>query len=244
MKTGTESRVSCSSCPIRHRAVCARADEDELAQLEKIKTYRTFAAGEPIVWRGDQLRYVASVVVGVATLSKTLEDGRKQMVGLLLPGDFIGKPGRTEIDFDVTATTETTLCCFERKAFEHLIETTPHISQRLMEIALDELEAAREWMLLLGRKTAREKIATFIYMLVRRQNVDMLGEPKVALALPMTREEIANYLGLTLETISRQLSALRKDNVLRFSDRRNFEVVDMSALLAATGDDSDGGVMF
>ena len=239
MSTGTLARVSCNSCPIRHRAVCARADETELARLEQIKTYRTYAAGETIAWRGDQLRFVASVVTGVATLSKTLEDGRTQMVGLLLPGDFIGKPGRSEIDFDVTATTKTTLCCFERKAFEQLIDTTPHIAQRLMEIALDELEAAREWMLLLGRKTARETIATFLCMLVRRHNVDAVGLPRPAMALPLNREAIANYLGLTLETISRQLTALRKEGVVQFSDRRHFEVADMDALRAATGDDAD-----
>lgn len=240
-------RVTCSTCPIRHRAVCARADEDELAQLEKIKTYRTFKAGEPILWREDELTFVASVVAGVATLSKTMEDGRTQMVGLLLPGDFIGKPGRGVIDFDVTATGETTLCCFDRKAFEHLLVTTPHISQRLMEIALDELDAAREWMLLLGRKTAREKIGTFIGMLVKRQEVDILNARKTAgaavgdgdFALHLTREQIANYLGLTLETVSRQMNAMKAEGILRFTKGRRFEVLDMQLLHAASGDDDD-----
>ena len=233
--------VSCSSCPIRHRAVCAHCDADEFEILEKIKDYRTFKAGEQIAWRGDRMAYVASVVVGVATLSKTLEDGRTQMVGLLLPSDFIGRPGRRLIDFDVTAVTDVTLCCFEASAFEKLIATTPHLSQRLVEIAMDELDAARDWMLLLGRKTAREKIATFIEMLLRRQNIDGSMPLRQGLALPLTRDEIANYLGLTLETVSRQLTALKKDGVLRFTDRRHFEVIDLAALHEASGDDDDGG---
>ena len=235
-------RIKCTDCPIRHRAVCARCDTDELEVLENMKSYRSYAAGELILWRGEPLQFVASLVSGVASLSKTMEDGRTQMVGLLLPSDFIGRPGRERIEFDVTATTDVTLCCFDRKPFERLVDETPHVAQRLMELALDELDAARDWMLLLGRKSAREKIATFIEMLARRsQGVEQLARTQVQ--LPMTRDQIANYLGLTLETVSRQFSALKKEGVIDFTDRRQFEVRDIIALQDATGDDADGGVL-
>lgn len=232
-----QSRPKCSECPIRHRAVCARCDDDELLMLEQIKTYKTFKAGDQVLWRGDGLTYVASVVAGVASLGKTMEDGRTQMVGLLLPSDFIGRPGREAIDFDVVAVTDVTLCCFHRKPFEALIETTPHIAQRLMEMALDELDAARDWMLLLGRKTAREKIATFIEMLVRRQRLTIDDATDQELVLPLTLHEIANYLGLTLETVSRQLGAMKKERIVQFVDRRRFRVTDLEALHVASGDD-------
>ncbi|WP_299560782.1 transcriptional regulator FnrL [uncultured Sulfitobacter sp.] len=234
--------VGCQNCPIRHRAVCSRCDEHELSRLDAMKTYRSYAAGDTILWRGEPLEFVASVVSGVAALSKTLEDGRTQMVGLLLPSDFIGRPGRRQIEFDVTATSEVTLCCFERRPFERLVEETPNVAQRLMELALDELDAARDWMLLLGRKTAREKIATFIEMLARRSNPDGTADPS-RLALPMTRDQIANYLGLTLETVSRQFSALKKDGIIDFTDRRSFTVTDLAALHDETGDDADGGIV-
>ncbi len=238
-----EGHSQCSYCPIRHRAVCAKCDDTELDRLGTIKTYREFEAGQPIMWRGDPLEYVASVVKGVASLTKTLEDGRTQMVGLLLPSDFIGRPGRAELEFDVTAATDVTLCCFQNKPFEKMVEDTPHLSQRLMELALDELDAARDWMLLLGRKTAREKIATFIEMLVIRSRVDDIEGNPQTLALPLTREQIANYLGLTLETVSRQMNALKKDGILKFNDRRSFEILDFEQLHALTGDDADGGVI-
>lgn len=228
----------CSHCPIRHRAVCSHCETDELQQLENIKTYRSFSAGEAIFWRGEPLNFVASVVTGVAALSKTLEDGRTQMVGLLLPSDFMGRPGRTKIEFDVTATTDVTLCCFERKPFEALLHDTPHLTQRLMELALDELDAARNWMLLLGRKTAREKIATFIEMLAQRVEHEEMHEALI-LPLSMTRDQIANYLGLTLETVSRQFNALKKDGIIEFSDRKFISVIDIEALHDATGDDAD-----
>jgi len=228
--------VDCVACPIRHRAVCARADEQELAYLESIKTYRTYAAGEQIMWRGDPLAFVSTVVSGVATLGRSLEDGRTQVVGLLLRSDFIGRPGRQVVDYDVVAVTDTTLCCFERRAFEKIVHRSPHISERLMEMALDELDAARDWMMLLGRKSAREKIATFLSMLVRRSNTPGRVDA-TQIALPLTREEIADFLGLTLETVSRQMNALKNEGVIGFSDRRHFLVADPAALSGATGDD-------
>ncbi len=205
--------------------------------MEQMKSYRTYKAGEPIVWQGDEMKFVASVVSGVATLGKTLEDGRTQILGLLLPSDFLGRPGRTESKFDVTASTDVTLCRFERKPFETLMTTTPHISERMIEITLDELDAARDWMLLLGRKTAQEKVATFISMLARREHLELADGSKPQLALPLTREKIANYLGLTLETVSRQITGLKKQGILEFTDRRSFVVRDADALRQISGDD-------
>lgn len=234
-------REKCGSCPIRHRAICARCDDTELSRLEQIKSYATFEAGQPIIWRGDALTSFSSLVVGIASLSRTMEDGRTQVVGLLLPSDFIGRPGREFVDFDVTAVTDVTLCQFQRRPFENLVEEVPHISQRMLEMALDELSAAREWMVLLGRKTAREKIATFLEMIIRRSTVPGLATHTYT--LPLTREEIANFLGLTLETVSRQLTAMRKDGIVAFTDRRSFTITDLDGLYAATGDDGDEGAL-
>ena len=93
----------CKDCPIRHRAVCARCDADELALLEDIKYYRSFSAGQTVMWAGDRMDFVASVVSGVASLTQTMEDGRTQMVGLLLPSDFAGRPGRETAAYTVTS---------------------------------------------------------------------------------------------------------------------------------------------
>jgi len=86
--------TNCGDCPIRHRAVCSRCEKDELEILDSIKNYKTYEAGQTIIWAGDQMQFVATVVIGVAALSQTMEDGRRQMVGLLLPSDFVGRPGR------------------------------------------------------------------------------------------------------------------------------------------------------
>ena len=245
MKQAAIDLKSCVNCPIRHRAVCARCEPDELAHLEQIKYYRSYEPGQNMIWSGDRMDFVASVVTGVATLSQTMEDGRTQMVGLLLPSDFIGRPGRENAPYDVTAVSAVTVCCFRKRPFEDLMVSTPHIGQRLLEIALDELDAAREWMLLLGRKTAREKIASLIAIIARRD-----AEAKATLArgamtvdLPLTRESMADYLGLTLETVSRQISALKRDGVIRLEGKRQIVVPSLNRLLSETGDDMDGGVL-
>lgn len=236
---------SCTDCPIRHRAVCARCEPDELQQLEQIKYYRSFDAGQNILWSGDKMDFVASVVTGVATLTQTMEDGRTQMVGLLLPSDFVGRPGRESAPYNVTAVSPVTVCCFRRRPFEEMLTTTPHIGQRLLEMALDELDAAREWMLLLGRKTAREKIASLIAIIARRDSAakTKMSDGRIQIDLPLTREAMADYLGLTLETVSRQISALRRDGIIELEGKRLVTIPSVDRLMAETGDDTDGGVL-
>jgi CRP/FNR family transcriptional regulator len=234
----------CSDCPIRYRAVCAHCDESELEILDQIKYYRTFEAGQTIIWSGDMMGFVGSVVSGVATLTQTMEDGRTQMVGMLLPSDFVGRPGRDSSAYDVIATTDIVMCCFRKRPFEDLMARTPHIAHRLLEMTLDELDAAREWMLVLGRKTAREKIASLLSIIARRDA--SLAKVRIngvmAFDLPLTREAMADYLGLTLETVSRQMSALKKDGVIELKSKRHVVIPDMQRLMEEAGDDSDGGL--
>ncbi|TDE36263.1 transcriptional regulator FnrL [Antarcticimicrobium sediminis] len=236
---------NCSDCPIRHRAVCARCEVDELNELEEIKYYRNFEAGQTIIWSGDKMGFVGSVVSGIASLTQTMEDGRTQMVGLLLPSDFVGRPGRDGAAYDVTATTDVVMCCFRKKPFEEMMERTPHIAHRLLEMTLDELDAAREWMLVLGRKTAREKIASLLSIVARRDASLSPNGPSgpMVFDLPLTREAMADYLGLTLETVSRQMSALKKDGVIQLEGKRHVTIPDMRRLMDEAGDDADGGFL-
>ncbi len=237
--------IGCESCPIKHRAVCARCDADELETLEGIKYYRSFEAGQTVIWSGDRMEFVGSVVSGIASLTQTMEDGRTQMVGLLLPSDFVGRPGRETASYDVVATTDLVMCCFRRKPFEAMMVETPHVAQRLLEMTLDELDAAREWMLVLGRKTAREKIASLLCIIGRRDaslKLEGVGG-KIVFDLPLTREAMADYLGLTLETVSRQMSALKRDGVIELEGKRHVTVPSFERLLDEAGDDADGGMM-
>ncbi|RYH02841.1 Crp/Fnr family transcriptional regulator [Salipiger sp. IMCC34102] len=239
---GTLATQDCGACPIRHRAVCAKCDGDELDRLQQMKSYRTWAPGETIALEGDTLPFVGTLVRGCATLTKSLEDGRVQMVGMLMPSDFVGRPGRSAAPYEVTAVTDTTLCLFERQGFERLIADTPHVSTRLLEMSLNELDAARDWMLLLGRKTARERVATLLGLVLRRaatQTAPLRAE------LPLGREAMASFLGLTIETVSRQISALRRDGVIEVAaGGRTILCPDFATLRLAAGDNDNAEQIF
>jgi CRP/FNR family transcriptional regulator len=169
LRSTHEIHDRCVDCTIRHRAVCSYCGPDELDRLDAVKFYRNFSPGQEIVAAGEETDFLGSVVDGVVALSKTLPDGRRQTVGLMFPSDFIGRPMRRIAPYDATAITPVRLCLFARSRFERILRESLALEKRLLEMTLDELDAARDWMLLLGRKTAQEKIATFLVILARRR---------------------------------------------------------------------------
>lgn len=228
--------TACTDCPIRERAICARCGPDELDSLDAIKSYRSWRAGEIVVMQGERMDFVASVVTGCATLTRRLEDGRAQMVGLLLPSDFLGRPGRRTGLYEVAAATDLVMCRFERSPFERMMAEMPPLRTRLLEMSLDELDAARDWMVLLGRKTAREKVATLLLNVLRR-TAPAPGPFRAE--LPISREAMASCLGLTLETVSRQMTALRRDGVIVIEGRRGVSALDLDVLAFEAGESGE-----
>jgi CRP/FNR family transcriptional regulator len=226
--------MRCDQCPIRDRAVCAYCDDAGLERLSAIKSYRDVPAGRDILAAGGRSETVASIVRGVVKLTKSLPDGRAQMVGLLFPGDFVGHPGQERAEFDATAAIGVLLCQFPRQPFEALLRENPALEKRLLDMTLSELDAARDWLLLLGRKTARERIATFLLALIRRSGAPEGGD----VALPLTRGEIAEYLGLTIETVSRHMTRLRGDGVIDFDNARAVRSACFARLAQEAGDET------
>lgn len=233
----------CVGCPIRHRAVCSYSSPSELTELDAAKFYQEYNPGQEIVGEGEPTKALGSVVSGVVALHKTLEDGRRQMVGLLFPSDFIGRPLRPIAPYDAIAVTPVKMCMFHRGQFERLLANSSNLERRLLEMTLDELDAARDWMVLLGRKTARERLASFLMIVARRQAVLKKGvvENGMTIEIPLTREAIAEFLGLTIETVSRQFTALRKEGILELPDRKHARLLDIDALEGVSGDYYDDG---
>ena len=181
------------------------------------------------------------MISGAIKLTKTLPDGRQQIVGLLFAPDFLGRAYSRNNPYTAEAATDVEICTFPNAAFERLVSEYPGLQQRLFQHTLDELDAARDWMLLLGRKTAEEKVASFLYMLARRSMVTACahkGEPgSAAFELPLTRADMADYLGLTIETVSRQLTRLKTSNVIRLNTNRLISVPNLQRLAQAAGQD-------
>lgn len=224
----------CSECGVREIALCASLTDAELNALNSIGRHRRFARGEAVVWAGEDDGICANVVSGILKISAMTVDGREQIVGLLYPGDFVGHPYSTSADHSIVAVTEAELCMFPQQQFERLLEEHVAMERLLLKRTLAELERSRDWMLFLGRLTAREKIASFLADVARRAapGVDCAVERPEIIELPISRGELADLLGLTLETVSRQFAKLKEARLIETPSARRIVILDRAALEA------------
>jgi len=199
---------SCAKCGVRLISVCAVLSPVELQEMEAMSQGERFAARAVVVSQGTQAESVFTITEGVVRLYKLLAHGRRQLLGFALPGDFLGLSLFDTYSFSADAVTDTAACRFPRKLFIAYAEQRPHLLRRLHEFASHELSLAQDQMVLLGRRSAEERVATFLIMM--RNRLQRLGHTSPTLPLPMSRQDIADYLGLTIETVSRTLTRLAK----------------------------------
>jgi CRP/FNR family transcriptional regulator, anaerobic regulatory protein len=229
----------CDQCVVRNRAICSALDAGELATINALARRRNLVAGESLIWEGDDSILVANVIEGVLKLTAGTEDGREQILGMAYPSDFIGRPFGASTGHGVTALTDSRICVFNRRDFETFAREHPGLEHRLLEKTLEELDRSRRWMLLLGRKSAGERLASFLIEMAERLvdagcKVDF-GVAGRTLALPFTRLQIADLLGLTIETVSRQFSRLKAAGIIALPSPREVIIRDHAALLAEAG---------
>jgi len=220
----------CKECTARHRGICGALLPDELTTLNKISRQKSFKEGQTLIAEEEEFPFFASVLEGVVKLSKTLSDGRQQIVGLQFSPDFMGRPFQSESHLSVETVSDVRLCTVPRKGFEKLLAESPQLQQRLFHQTLLELDESREWLVALGRKTASERVASFLYMIA--QHIPCVGEGKnsVTFDLPLTRADMADFLGLTIETVSRQLSKLKKKKIVSITHNRHIVIHDLESL--------------
>jgi len=229
----------CGKCRVHNRTICTSADEKSLHQLNRISHIRKCHAGETILAEGDEAKLVGNVVSGVLKVSKILSDGREQIVGLLFPTDFFGRAYVDTAQFSIEAATDAKICTIERHAFESLIEQCQLLEHQLLIATLSELDAAREWMVLLGCQNTLEKVASFFLMLTRRADkhcrADIPYKDGVVVVFPINRSDIVAYLGTTVETLSRQIQYLSRHGVIRVLDSKHFEILNEDKLAELAG---------
>jgi len=202
----------CAACSIRHLSICAALEDSEVQDMAAITTTLDIGAGEPLIDEGQPAAHVFNVTSGAIKVYKLLVDGRRQMTGFIFPGDFLGLANDETYAYSAEAVTASTVCRFPRRKLEALLTKYPKMERRLLGVASHELAAAQEQMLLLGRKNAREKIASFLLMLSRRAAQRGLSADPIF--VPMNRNDIGDYLGLTTETVSRTFSDLKSKGII------------------------------
>jgi CRP/FNR family transcriptional regulator len=222
-------RPLCRLCTVRPISVCGALAPSELHELERIMTQIQVEPGATVFHQDDPADAVYTLVGGSVRLYRLLADGRRQVMGFLFAGDFLGLSMEARYSFGADTITPTALCRFQRRPFEDLAVAKPELMRRLHLYASNELHAAQDQMVLLGRKTASEKLATFLVQMSRRSV--RLGRHAEALHLPMSRTDIADYLGLTIETVSRTFTAFKDDGLIRV-ERADVALRDLDGLLA------------
>jgi CRP/FNR family transcriptional regulator len=185
----------------------ATAAETDIGPLAAIATAASFEPGAPVLREGDPADHLFRITSGVVKVYRTLPDGRCQITGFLFAGDFVGLAPEDVYLSGAVAVGPVTASRFARRKVDQLVAVSPLVARLLLRRACSELIAAQDQMLLLGRKTASEKVASFLTAVARRTSGDLLN-------LPVTRADIADYLGLTIETVSRTLTQLREDGII------------------------------
>lgn len=215
---------------VRDKSLCGSLNDEELTTLNRIGRPRRLDRGETLVWAGDEALHCANLLSGVLKLSASTADGREQIVGLLYPSDFVGRPFAEEAEHSVTALTDVELCVFPRKPFEAALENHVRMERLLLRRTLAALDEARARMLMLGRKTAEEKVASFLLDMAVHLGCGKAAETEASFDLPLTRSQIADVLGLTIETVSRQMTKLKRDGLIGLPSGRQVTIRNRRAL--------------
>ena len=205
-------------CAVRPLSVCAALDCTELQQLEHLSRHVHFVSGRTVFAEEEIATSFYNVLEGVLRLYKLLPDGRRQIVGFGLPGDFLGMAASAHHGYSADAIGSVTVCRFSKNSFARFIENRPHLLRRINELTVRELSQAQQHMVLLGRRSAEERVASFL--IGWRDRLAAIWAPSRTVPLPMSRQDIADFLGLTIETVSRTFTKLERDGVIEIAPGR------------------------
>lgn len=220
----------CIDCLVRDSALCAALCDSELAALSDIGRRKIVPKGAVVAWEGDENPLCANIVSGALKLLKSTPDGQEQTVGLLFQGDFVGQPFTNTGELTAVALADSDLCIYPRGQFERVLADRPRLERALLERTMRSLNEARDRQLTLARKSAKARLAGFLLGLAREGAAGIVE-------LPISRGDIADYLGLTIETVSRQFTELKSSGVIDASrGGRTVAVVDRTALQSIADD--------
>ncbi|GAA0292840.1 Crp/Fnr family transcriptional regulator [Rhodovulum strictum] len=217
--------------------------EDQIRALSGIARLRDIPRGTEVVTEGSPPDEIGYLIGGALGMQKCLPDGRTHIIGLLVPNDIYGRLFNGPAAYDIVALTEARVLAFPRAPFERILEASPEIERRFLVNVLDELDSAREWILLMGGHKIIERLASFLVILLRRTlrgSGPRPAEAPVRVRIPIRRTDLAHYLGTTPESISRALHELESQAILRLLNAYEIEIADLPGLVRISGADHLG----
>lgn len=222
--------------------LAALLDEFSLQDREEFTRAARVAhavAGEVLIGEGTESAEIGYVIEGALGMVKTLPDGRVHIIGILVPTDMYGRLFDGPSSYQIKALTEATLVSFERTSLETILSRNPALERMFLVSILDELDAAREWILLLNGTSVIERVASFLLILARRELKLQTTETNrpVEVRFPVRRRDLAKYLGVRPETLSRAIHRLSRDGIIAIHENDRFEIRDKAGLLENSGKD-------
>ncbi|SHF93136.1 CRP/FNR family transcriptional regulator, anaerobic regulatory protein [Kaistia soli DSM 19436] len=209
-----------------------------LASVFRRQAEERFEPGAALFWEGDVAAHLFQIIEGVLRVYKIIGDGRRVITGFLYPGDLVGLSQRRCYLYTAEAVTRVKLRRVTRNRFDEEVNGSPTLRPELFARLSDEMEAAQDQMVLLARKSAEERVASFLLAIARRASAHLDGQPLID--LPMTRLDMADYLGLTIETVSRIMTRLTSRGVIAASGRHAIVVRQPLKLEILAGEGDDG----
>jgi CRP/FNR family transcriptional regulator len=221
--------LACARCPVRDRAACASLDESERTELARSGRTRDLAAGEILFAAGDDNASCATLVSGALKIVSTDAEGEEHILSLIHPAGFAGELFAPLTDHDVVALADSRVCLFSRGQFEKTLGRFPQLGAALLRRAQDDLHETRRWLDLAQTGDARRKVGGALMAFAEAAS-DSPCHPAQRFDLPLSRAELASLLGLTIETVSRQITRFEREGAIRRHGKRGIELVDPAPL--------------
>ena len=209
----TKQHNRCSICKIRSYSFCRCLEEDELKDFEKISIERNFTNKKTIFLQEEESRNLYNITEGNVKIYQMLSDGRIQIIGFLYPGDFFGSYKEEKYTYSSEAVGNVKVCVFKQESLDNLLENNITLAKELLHMTSHELTLAQDRISVLGKLKAHERLARFLLNISNQR--ERIGWQNNPISLPMTRQDMADYLGLTLETVSREITKLKISNVIK-----------------------------
>lgn len=226
--------LACANCPVRDSAACAVLTESERDALASVGRTRNLKRGELLFAAGDEETSCATLVSGALKVVAYDVDGNEQILALIHPSGFIGEMFAPFAQHDVVSLTDSRLCTFARADMDRAIDEYPALARALLRRSQEDLHAARSMLELTARASAETRLAALIHDFAQAAS-DSPCHPAQSFDLPLTRGEMANMLGLTIETVSRKLGELEEMGAIRRHGKRGIELVDPALLQSLSG---------
>jgi CRP/FNR family transcriptional regulator len=218
----------CNICKVRTYSFCRCLDEDKIQVFSHISFEKDFSNKETIFLQNDTSKYLYNITEGNVKIYQLLDDGRIQIIGFLYPGDFFGSYSNNKYNYCAESIGNLKTCAFDQKILDKYLDENPVLAKELLNKTSYELTLAQDRLTVLGKLKATERITKFLLNISEQRK--RIGWKNNPISLPMTRQDIADYLGLTIETVSREFSNLKSSNIIKGITSKKIYLTDFEKL--------------